>query len=103
MNIYLLLKYYLNLNSKNLNIKSAAIRVDLRRSFIKEDLNTRLDKLIKTDLDFQDDYAYRVNIEKLSNKLWCAQIRAKSENTVSSKLHLVYRFQNKSVHLTLIK
>ena len=103
MNIYLLLKYYLNLNSKNLNINSAAIRVDLRRSFIKEDLNTRLDKLIKTDLDFQDDYAYRVNIEKLSNKFWYAQIRAKSENTVGSKLHLVYRFKNKSVHLTLIK
>ena len=103
MNIYLLLKYYLNLNSKNLNINSAAIRVDLRRSFIKEDPNTRLDKFIKTDLDFQDDYAYRVNIEKLSNKLWRVQNRVKSGNTVSSKLYLVYKFQNKSVHLTLIK
>jgi hypothetical protein len=103
MKIYLLLKYYLNLNSKNLNIDSAAIRVGLRRSFIKEDLNTRLDKLIKTHLDFQDDYAYRVNVEKLSNKLWSAQVRVKRGNTVSSKLDLVYKFQNKSVHLKLIK
>ena len=103
MKTYLLLKYYLNLNSTNLNIDSAAIRVGLRRSFIKEDLNTRLDKLIKTHLDFQDDYAYRVNVQKLSNKLWHAQIRVKSGNTVSSKLDLVYKFQNKSVYLTLIK
>lgn len=103
MKAYLLLRYYLNLNTKNLNINSKAIRTTLTRSLIKEDINSRLDELIKIHLNFQDNYSYRIDINKLSNRLWHAQIRAKRTNTDSSKLDLIYKLQNNSLHLTLIK
>ena len=87
-------------------VASAEVSETFERDVAIYDLNEFLATLSlfnNPDLDFQDDYAYRVNVEKLSNKLWHAQIRVKSGNTVSSKLDLVYKFQNKSVHLTLIK
>ena len=103
MKLVLLIRYYLNLNTKNLNISSKVTRTNLTRSLIKEDVNTRLDELIKTSLNLQGDYSYRVEINKLSNKLWHAQIKAKRKNTDSSRIDLIYKLQNNSLHLTLIK
>ena len=103
MKIYLLLKYYLNLNTKKLSAGPKAISANLTRSLIKEDLERRLHELIKTYLNLQDGYAYRVEINKLSNRLWHAQIRAKSNNENSSRIDLIYKLKNKSLHLTVIK
>ena len=104
MKIYLLLRYYLNLNIKIIGKSSHTISNSSIRSLVKEDINSMIDELITTSTNYQGDYSYRVMINQLSKTLWHGQIRyKKSDDEASSKLNLIYKIKNKFFHITLIK
>jgi len=104
MKIYLLLRYYLNLNTKIIGKSPHTIINSSTRSLVKEDIESRTDELITTSKNYQGDYSFRVVVNKLSKTLWHGQIRyKKSDNEQSSKLNLIYKVKNKFFYITLIK
>ena len=104
MRMYLLLRYYLNLNIKLIGKSPHTISDSSTRSLVNEDIESRIGELIATSTNHQGDYSYRVIINKLSRTLWHGQIRyKKSDNEQSSKLNLIYKVKNKFFYITLIK
>jgi len=104
MKIHLLLRYYLNLNTKIIGKSPHTIINSSTRSLVKEDIESRTDELITTSKNYQGDYSFRVVVNKLSKTLWHGQIRyKKSDNEQSSKLNLIYKVKNKFFNITLIK
>jgi len=104
MKIHLLLRYYLNLNTKIIGKSPHTIINSSTRSLVKEDIESRTDELITTSKNYQGDYSFRVVVNKLSKTLWHGQIRyKKSDNEQSSKLNLIYKVKNKFFYITLIK
>jgi len=104
MKIYLLLRYYLNLNTKIIGKSPQTIINSSTRSLVKEDIESRIDGLVTASKNYQSDYSYRVVINKLSKTLWHSQIRYKeSDDEASSKLNVIYKIKNKYFYITLIK
>lgn len=104
MKIYLLLRYYLNLNTQIIGKSPHTISNSSTRSLVKEDIESRVGELIATSINYQGDYSYRVIINELSKTLWHGQIRyKKSDDETSSKLNVIYKIKNKFFYITLIK
>ena len=103
MKIYLLFRYFLNLNIKIIGKSPHTKNNSSIRSLIKEDIESRIDGLVSASKNYQSDYSYRVAINKLSKTLWHSQIRYKeSDDEASSKLNIIYKIKNKFLHITLI-
>lgn len=104
MKIYLLLRYYLNLNTKIIGKSPYTTSNSSTRYLVKEDIESRTDELIASSKNYQGDYSYRVIINELSKTLWHGQIRhKKSDDETSSKLNVIYKIKNKFFYITLIK
>ena len=103
MRFFWILRYLLRVGTFNIGTKINVENLYTPIKLIQNDISLRLNELTKDHLNIQQDFSYRIITNRLSKKLWHAQIRIKNVNEKSIKLNIIYKLGKDSKKVLLIK